>query len=157
MGRASNRKKARRLAGRAARPPSRILQPAAGSRDGVRVRWAAGSWRQACGAGTGRSSCRRPGLDGDCRGSGAVASRGQRPHPGGRLRWPPARPSRRQRVLDVLAPIVEAELAYDAALERWHGGWPDGEEDKPEFPDLEGPVFRLGGCGLLHLRSEAAI
>jgi hypothetical protein len=51
-------------------------------------------------------------------------------------------------VLDVLAPIVEAELAYEAAMERWYEEWPDGE-DKPEFPYLDGPVFRLGACALV--------
>ena len=52
-------------------------------------------------------------------------------------------------VLDVLAPVVEAELAYEAALERWYAEWPDCEENKPEFPDLDGPVFLLGGCALV--------
>jgi hypothetical protein len=52
-------------------------------------------------------------------------------------------------VLDVLAPVAEAELAYEAALERWYAEWADCEENKPEFPDLDGPVFVLGGCALV--------
>jgi hypothetical protein len=52
-------------------------------------------------------------------------------------------------VLDVLAPVAAAELAYEAALERWYAEWPDCEENKPAFPDLDGPVFLLGGCALV--------
>jgi hypothetical protein len=52
-------------------------------------------------------------------------------------------------VLDVLGPVVEAELDYEAAIDKWYEEWPDGEEEKPEFPDLDGPVFRLGGCALV--------
>jgi hypothetical protein len=150
MGRASNRKKARRLAGHASRPPSRILQPAAGV-----PKWREGS------------------LGGRFFGARHVAQAQGAPAVGGLdsmaiavdpAQWPVAvsaliravvfdglRPDHPDvsAVLDVLAPIVEAELAYEAALERWYEGWPDGEEDKPEFPDLEGPVFRLGGCALV--------
>ena len=50
-------------------------------------------------------------------------------------------------LVDVLAPIAEAELAYDEAIEeRLVSGW---DEDKPEFPDLDGPVFLIGTCALV--------
>ncbi len=48
-------------------------------------------------------------------------------------------------LLEVLAPIAEAELAYrkaaDAAMY--------SDEDEPEFPELDGPVFVLGTCALV--------
>ncbi len=51
------------------------------------------------------------------------------------------------RLLDVLAPIAEAELAYEEVLEDWESsGW--DEEEKPEFPELDGPVFQIGTCAL---------
>jgi hypothetical protein len=50
------------------------------------------------------------------------------------------------RLLDTLAPIAEAELAYEQDLDDWRG-W-DDEEEKPEFPELDGPVFQIGSCAL---------
>jgi hypothetical protein len=48
-------------------------------------------------------------------------------------------------LLDVLAPIAQAELAYEQALDDWYSsGW---DEEKPEFPELDGPVFLIG-CAL---------
>jgi hypothetical protein len=53
-------------------------------------------------------------------------------------------------VLEVLAPIAEAELAYgeaaDAAMFRIGT---DSDEDEPEFPEQDGPVFLLGACVLM--------
>jgi hypothetical protein len=49
-------------------------------------------------------------------------------------------------LLDVLAPIAVAELAHEHALEAWgFSGW--DEEERPEFPELDGPVFQIG-CAL---------
>jgi hypothetical protein len=47
------------------------------------------------------------------------------------------------RLLDVLAPVAEAELAYEEALEDYSSGW---DEERPEFPWMDGPVFLLGGA-----------
>lgn len=48
-------------------------------------------------------------------------------------------------LLDVLAPIAQAELAHEQALEDWYSsGW---DEERPEFPELAGPVFLIG-CAL---------
>ena len=48
------------------------------------------------------------------------------------------------RLLDVLAPVAEAELAYEEALEDWeYSRW---DEARPEFPWMDGPVFLLGGA-----------
>ena len=53
-------------------------------------------------------------------------------------------------LLEVLAPIAEAELAYrkaaDAAIYQIATDW---DEDEPEFPKLDGPVFLLGTCVLV--------
>ena len=49
-------------------------------------------------------------------------------------------------LLDVLAPIAQAELAHEQALEDWYSSRWD-EEEKPEFPELDGPVFLIG-CAL---------
>ena len=50
------------------------------------------------------------------------------------------------RLLDVLAPVAEAELAHEQDLEDWESyGW--DEEERPEFPWMDGPVF-LFGCAL---------
>ena len=53
-------------------------------------------------------------------------------------------------LLEVLAPIAEAELAYrkaaDAAIYQIATDW---DEDEPEFPQLDGPVFLLGTCVLV--------
>ena len=54
------------------------------------------------------------------------------------------------RLLEVLAPIAEAELAYrkaaDAAMYQIGTAW---DEDEPEFPEQDGPVFLLGTCALV--------
>ena len=54
------------------------------------------------------------------------------------------------RLLEVLAPLAEAELAYrkaaDAAMYQIGTDW---DEDEPEFPELDGPVFLLGTCALV--------
>ena len=53
-------------------------------------------------------------------------------------------------VLEVLAPIAEAELAYgEAADAAMYGAGPGWDEDEPEFPEQDGPVFLLGGCALI--------
>ncbi len=53
-------------------------------------------------------------------------------------------------LLEVLAPIAEAELAYREAIEAWlQRGGPERDEDEPEFPELDGPVFLLGTCALV--------
>ncbi len=53
-------------------------------------------------------------------------------------------------LLEVLAPIAEAELAYgeaaDAAMYQIGTDW---DEDEPEFPEQDGPVFLLGACALV--------
>jgi hypothetical protein len=53
-------------------------------------------------------------------------------------------------LLEVLAPIAEAELAYrkaaDAAMYQIGTDWDD---DEPEFPEQDGPVFLLGACVLV--------
>jgi hypothetical protein len=53
-------------------------------------------------------------------------------------------------LLETLAPIAEAELAYGKAVEAWliRTG-PDWDDDEPEFPELDGPVFLLGACALV--------
>jgi hypothetical protein len=54
------------------------------------------------------------------------------------------------RLLEILAPIAQAELAYneaaDAAMSRPGLDW---DEDLPQFPELDGPVFLLGTCALV--------
>lgn len=50
------------------------------------------------------------------------------------------------RLVRVLTPIAEAELAYGQAMEdRLHGYGYGLDVDEPEFPELDGPVFLLGG------------
>jgi hypothetical protein len=53
-------------------------------------------------------------------------------------------------LLEVLAPIAEAELAYrkaaDAAMYQIGTDW---DEDEPEFPEQDGPVFLIGTCVLV--------
>jgi hypothetical protein len=53
-------------------------------------------------------------------------------------------------LLEVLAPIAEAELAYrkaaDAAM---YQIGTDTDDDEPEFPEQDGPVFLLGACVLV--------
>lgn len=52
-----------------------------------------------------------------------------------------------RKLLEVLAPIAEAELAYrkaaDAAIATGR------DEDEPDFPEQDGPVFLLGTCMLV--------
>jgi hypothetical protein len=53
-------------------------------------------------------------------------------------------------VLEVLAPVAEAEFAYRAAADAWFRLDPsDREGPEPEFPEMEGPVFLLGTCVLV--------
>ena len=49
-------------------------------------------------------------------------------------------------LLDTLAPVAEAELAYLQDLDDRH--WSRWEEEKPEFPENDGPVFLIGTCAL---------
>jgi hypothetical protein len=50
------------------------------------------------------------------------------------------------RLLDVLAPIAEEELEHQQDLEDWYSsGW---DEEKPEFPEDDGPVWLIGSCAL---------
>jgi hypothetical protein len=55
-----------------------------------------------------------------------------------------------RRLLEILAPVAEAELAYyeafDAAISRPGLAW---DEDLPDFPELDCPVFLLGTCALV--------
>jgi hypothetical protein len=53
-------------------------------------------------------------------------------------------------LLDVLALIAEAELAYGQAADAaMYGAGPDWDEDEPEFPEQDGPVFLLGAGALV--------
>lgn len=53
-------------------------------------------------------------------------------------------------LLQTLAPIAKAELAYGEAMEDWLNlGGLECDEAEPEFPELDGPVFLLGGCALV--------
>ncbi len=53
-------------------------------------------------------------------------------------------------VLEVLAPIAAAELAYgEAADAKMYQIGTDRDEDEPEFPEEDGPVFLLGVCALM--------
>src|SRR5215472_8736954 len=53
-------------------------------------------------------------------------------------------------LLEVLGPIAEAELAYTKAIEAWLArGGPEWDENKPDFPELDGPVFLIGTCALV--------
>ena len=53
-------------------------------------------------------------------------------------------------VLEVLAPIAEAEVAYHEAADAvMYRPWLDWDEDDPEFPEDDGPVFAVGGCALV--------
>jgi hypothetical protein len=53
-------------------------------------------------------------------------------------------------LLEILAPVAEAELAYGKATDAWTNApernWDD---DAPEFPEQDGPVFLLGACALM--------
>jgi hypothetical protein len=50
-------------------------------------------------------------------------------------------------LLDVLAPIAAAELKYYEDLDCGNA-WEWEEEGKPEFPEMDGPVFLIGTCAL---------
>jgi hypothetical protein len=53
-------------------------------------------------------------------------------------------------LLEVLAPIAEAELAYGKAMDSWMSRTGlDWDDDEPEFPEQDGPVFLLGACALM--------
>jgi hypothetical protein len=56
-------------------------------------------------------------------------------------------------LLEILAPIAEAELAYRKAMDAWVNAperYRDDDEDgAPEFPEQDGPVFLLGACALI--------
>ncbi len=53
-------------------------------------------------------------------------------------------------LLETLAPIAEAELAYGKAVEAWlNRPALYRDEDEPEFPEMDGPVFLLGACALM--------
>ena len=54
-------------------------------------------------------------------------------------------------VLEALTPVAEAEFAFRAAADAWFSLDPsDREAPEPQFPELEGPVFLLGTCVLVH-------
>jgi len=53
-------------------------------------------------------------------------------------------------LLEVLAPIVRAEQAYARAMDATSysiGAFDD--DDEPDFPELDGPVYLLGGRALV--------
>jgi hypothetical protein len=50
------------------------------------------------------------------------------------------------RLLDVLAPIAEEELEYGQDLEHWYSYGRD--EEKPWFPEDNGPVWLIDSCAL---------
>ena len=53
------------------------------------------------------------------------------------------------RLLDVLAPVAEAELAYGEIIESpLHQGWSELDNGE-DFPELDGPVFLLGVSALV--------
>jgi hypothetical protein len=47
------------------------------------------------------------------------------------------------RLLDVLVPIAEEELEHKQDLEDWYSDSAGWDEAKPEFPELDGPVFQI--------------
>jgi hypothetical protein len=49
-------------------------------------------------------------------------------------------------LLDTLAPVVAAEVAHLQALEDRH--WFRWDEEEPEFPEDDGPLFLIGTCVL---------
>jgi hypothetical protein len=49
-------------------------------------------------------------------------------------------------LLEALAPIAQAELAFHEAADAAMYDW---DEDEPEFPEEDGPVFAIGGCALV--------
>jgi hypothetical protein len=52
------------------------------------------------------------------------------------------------RLLDTLAPVVEAELVHEQNLEDWYSSRWGEDEEEPVFPELDGPVFLIGTCAL---------
>ena len=52
-------------------------------------------------------------------------------------------------LLDVLAPVAEAELAYRKAADAAMYQIGTDTDDEPEFPEQDGPVFLLGACVLV--------
>jgi hypothetical protein len=52
-------------------------------------------------------------------------------------------------VLEVLAPIAAAELAYGEAADAAMFQIGTDQDDEPEFPEQDGPVFLLGVCALM--------
>jgi hypothetical protein len=53
-------------------------------------------------------------------------------------------------LLDVLAPIVRAEQAYARAMDATlYSIGPFDDDDEPDFPELDGPVYLLGGRALV--------
>jgi hypothetical protein len=53
-------------------------------------------------------------------------------------------------LLDVLAPVAEAELAYGEIIESpLHCGWSELGNGEANFPELDGPVFLLGVSALV--------
>ena len=53
-------------------------------------------------------------------------------------------------LLEALALIAEAEVAYHQAADAaMYGPELDWDEDEPEFPEDDGPVFAVGGCALV--------
>jgi phosphatidylethanolamine-binding protein (PEBP) family uncharacterized protein len=52
--------------------------------------------------------------------------------------------------LEVLSPIAEAEVAHHQAADAaMYGPEPDWDEEEPEFPEDDGPVFVFGGRALV--------
>ncbi len=49
-------------------------------------------------------------------------------------------------LLEALAPVAQAELAFHEAADAAMYDW---DEDEPEFPEEDGPVFAIGGCALV--------
>ena len=53
-------------------------------------------------------------------------------------------------LLEVLAPIVRAEQAYARAMDATlYSIGPFDDDDEPDFPELDGPVYLLGGRALV--------
>jgi hypothetical protein len=53
-------------------------------------------------------------------------------------------------LLDVLAPIVRAEQAYARAMDaKLYSIGPFDDDAEPDFPELDGPVYLLGGRALV--------
>jgi hypothetical protein len=52
-------------------------------------------------------------------------------------------------LLDVLAPVAEAELAYGEVIESpLQRGWREADRDGPSFPEDDGPVLLIGAFAL---------